>query len=303
MRLVRLAFNWQNHARDPLERAEQPLTLNSRRIFQLFKYAVYALLTFNVYLFFIQEWAATDTRFSDGVGLAELVEGFAATIDTGAWVVLLLLFELETYLLEDRQFTRPVTIGLHALRAACYAVIIYAFYGYVSKLQFLVNAAPLTGVSDLCTLVADGWSYAAGLDDYVPLTFDNCGSMSTAGEFLNFRGLTAAVDPAGFTEIIRLAWVDVINAAVWLLVVIVLEVDVRLQEHEKLAGLALRMSSISKLILYSLLFLAAVYWGIKGDFVDFWDAFLWLVAFVFIELNVFEWRMETLEDETDAAVA
>ena len=27
---------------------------------------------------------------------------------------------------------------------------------------------------------------------------------------------------------------------------------------------------------------------------DFWDAFLWLVAFVFIELNVFEWRQEDL---------
>jgi hypothetical protein len=39
--------------------------------------------------------------------------------------------------------------------------------------------------------------------------------------------------------------------------------------------------------------LAAIYWGIKGDFVDFWDAFLWLVAFVFIELNVFEWRRES----------
>lgn len=36
------------------------------------------------------------------------------------------------------------------------------------------------------------------------------------------------------------------------------------------------------------LLLAAIYWGIKGDFVDFWDAFLWLVAFIFIELNVFE---------------
>ena len=32
-----------------------------------------------------------------------------------------------------------------------------------------------------------------------------------------------------------------------------------------------------------------------GDFVDFWDAFLWLVAFAFIELNVLEWHQEALE--------
>jgi hypothetical protein len=38
--------------------------------------------------------------------------------------------------------------------------------------------------------------------------------------------------------------------------------------------------------------LLAVYWGFEGDFVDFWDAFLWLVAFFFIEMNVVEWRRE-----------
>jgi hypothetical protein len=35
--------------------------------------------------------------------------------------------------------------------------------------------------------------------------------------------------------------------------------------------------------------------------VDFWDAFLWLVAFVFIELNVFEWHKETQEQAMASA--
>ena len=65
-------------------------------------------------------------------------------------------------------------------------------------------------------------------------------------------------------------------------------------------GRALRASAISKFALYSLLLLAAIYWGIKGDLVDFWDAFLWLVAFAFIELNIFEWRHE---DQAAAAAA
>jgi hypothetical protein len=26
---------------------------------------------------------------------------------------------------------------------------------------------------------------------------------------------------------------------------------------------------------------------------DFWDAFMWLVAFVFIEMNLFRWQAET----------
>ena len=77
---------------------------------------------------------------------------------------------------------------------------------------------------------------------------------------------------------------------------LVLEIDVRLQERDLLEGLFLRISNFGKFLLYAILFLAAVYWGIKGDFVDFWDAFLWLVAFVFIELNVFDWRQESLEE-------
>ena len=123
------------------------------------------------------------------------------------------------------------------------------------------------------------------------ITNANCATLSTAREFMQLPGLDAVVDPSGYTEIVRLAWVDVINAAVWLGVVVVLEIDVRLQEHNRLEGLALRLSTACKYLFYPTLFLAAVYWGIKGDFVDFWDAFLWLVAFVFIEMNVFEWRL------------
>ena len=109
---------------------------------------------------------------------------------------------------------------------------------------------------------------------------------------VDFSNLTVG----SFRDILALAWVDVINAGVWLIVVIVLEVDVQLQDKNRFEGRALRLSNGMKVILYSVLFLAAVYWGFKGDFVDFWDAFLWLVAFFFIELNVVEWRQESLAE-------
>jgi hypothetical protein len=62
-----------------------------------------------------------------------------------------------------------------------------------------------------------------------------------------------------------------------------------------LDGALLQASNAFKVVLYSSLFIAAIYWGVKGDFIDFWDALLWLIAFVFIELNVFEWRQEAKE--------
>ena len=151
----------------------------------------------------------------------------------------------------------------------------------------------LSAVTDLCTLADAQWAYAVDLAEYAAITAENCGTFSGAGEFLRFSGTRAVVDAEGLAGIIGLAWVDVINAAVWLLVVLVLEVDVRLQEHNRYEGAAFRASAAIKAVLYATLLLAAIYWGINGDFVDFWDAFLWLVAFVFIELNVFEWRAET----------
>ena len=48
--------------------------------------------------------------------------------------------------------------------------------------------------------------------------------------------------------------------------------------------------------LYATLVAAAIFWGFKGNFLDFWDAALWLFAFVFIELNVFEWQQEIRDD-------
>ncbi len=279
------------------------LTIDRDRIFQLFKYSVYALLTLNIYLFFVEEWAASPHRFADGLAITDIIEAYAATIDTAAWVILLLMFELETYVLEARHLTRKVVLSLHALRTVCYVFIVYAAYGYLVKLIYLYGAAPLPAVSDICSLVDGQWAYAVDFDEYETLTAANCSSFSSATSFLQYPGVLAVVDQTGLVDIIRLAWTDVINASVWLLVVAILELDVRLQERQILEGLVLRLSNLAKYGLYATLFLAAIYWGVKGDFVDFWDAFLWLVAFIFIELNVLEWRHESAEEQIQAGAS
>lgn len=268
------------------------MTINSSRLFQVFKYVVYAFLAMNIYWFFVEEYAAAPLRYPGGVGLAHIRDAYAATIDTAAWVILLLMFELETYVLDDKHFSKAVTLTLHGFRFACFAIIILAFVGYIEVLQFNSGAVLLAGVSDVCALPPGEWSWPYILGEYTVITPANCAEWSTATEFFKLPDAAAVVDAVGLTDIIRLAWLDVINAAVWILVVILLEIDVRLQEHHQFEGLALRASTASKYVLYSTLFAAAVYWGFKGDFLDFWDAFLWLVAFVFIELNVFEWREE-----------
>jgi len=41
------------------------------------------------------------------------------------------------------------------------------------------------------------------------------------------------------------------------------------------------------------LMIVAIYWGVERDFIDFWDAFLWLAGFFLIELNVLNWQKES----------
>ena len=268
------------------------MTPNSARLFQLFKYSVYAFLAFNVYLFWQEEFAAASLQFGDSIALADFIEAYVATIDTAAWVVLLLMFELETYVLDDSHFTPRIVWSLHGLRALCYTFILYSVYGYIANLMFVTDVQVLSGIAEICSLLPGSWSWAVTLDQYEAITASNCAGLSDAGTYYSFNGMSAIVDSAGLGEIQRLAWADVINGITWVLVVVVLEIDVRLQEQNLLRGAALRASQAAKFLLYSILLLAAIYWTFEGGFVDSWDAWLWLIAFVFIELNVFEWRHE-----------
>jgi hypothetical protein len=274
------------------------LKINGRVLYQLFKYSIYALLTINIFVFFGEEWLAARLEYPQGISGSEIFKAYAATIDTAAWVILLLMFELETYVLEDRHFTRPVRLSLHTLRAVCYLFIVFAFYGYVIDAIYVYQTSPLAGVSDLCALVGQNWSYATTFGEYAEITVANCASLSGLDTFVRFDGVSAVVDLPGLADIHFLALVDVVNAGVWLLVVLLLEIDVRLQERNRFEGIALYVSTVAKFILYSILALAVVAWMLTGDFVDWWDAFLWLVAFVFIELNVVEWRHESQEEAT-----
>ena len=81
---------------------------------------------------------------------------------------------------------------------------------------------------------------------------------------------------------------------------LLLEFEVRLQLRGVLSDQIMQVTKYIKFVLYGILFAAAAYWGVAGDFLDFWDAALWLFAFIFIELNVFEWQTETSKSSTAA---
>ena len=269
------------------------IAITAFSLFRWVKYATYLLLSLNVWFFFVEEMDSARFAVASGEAVATGIQLFSATLDTVAWVILLLLFELETAVIPDHRLQGRLRFAIHGVRFVCTAAIVMAFLGYVGEWRTLLPSEALLG--DVCARVAENWSVMIKLDDFVPLSLENCGQL--AGDTRLVYGLDHVIaSPAGLLEGQRLALVDVVNSAAWILVVILLEIEVRvLTRWGPASKTAARIANSLKAVLYTTLVVAAVYWGFKGDFLDFWDAALWLFAFVFIELNVFEWQQEIRE--------
>jgi hypothetical protein len=264
-----------------------------RRLFTGVKYAVYLALLGNVYFFLQEELGSLQHTFSGRLSLGQLVQVFAATIDTAAWVILLLLFELETWVLDDETITGWTRRSLHGIRMLCGLAIFWAFLGYCAELLTLFDTTWMADFAG-CASAAGDWSLLVRLDEYVPLDAGNCSAVADGAWRIGDFAIVA--DPGTLKATRYLAWTDVVNSAAWILVVILLEVEVRLQLRGRLTDAVVDGTRYLKYVLYSTLFSAAVYWGFEGKFLDFWDASLWLFAFIFIELNVFDWQRDTQEE-------
>lgn len=264
------------------------------KLYQIFKYAIYAFLLGNVFLFMFEDYAASSHTYKNGISLSEMGNAFSASIDTVAWYVLLVIFELETYALEDEQLSSKRKLMLNAAAAACYFFIVVAFLGYIEKAT-MIYAFDISSVSDLCAIIGSDISLALSLDEYVPLTLENCSAV--AGQLYYQANTMMYADQAVFDEISKIVLIDVVNAFTWLVVVIVLQIEVFLQLRGHLTSLMYKINSYTKGVAYIILFLCFLYWTYMGDVLGSWDAFLWLAAFIFIELNIFQWRQEDEEVE------
>lgn len=269
--------------------------LHPHRIFTVFKWTVYLLLAWNAVQFFQEDLAASAETFGNNITWRNLVEAYSATIDTVAWVVLLLIFEFETAIIPDEKLKGRLSWFLLAVKSACYFFIVYAFYGYISKYFVITGLVPFN-IADVCSLVGTDWNYVVDLDDYPPIDAVACATLQ-GQELLQVSG----TEIIGTREALDSAWglavIDIINAGTWLVIVALLQLEVLLQLGDRLTDRMLSAGKYLKGILYLILFLAAAYWGFEGSFLDFWDAFLWLVAFIFIELNIFQWHEEVEEEK------
>ena len=269
---------------------------DNEKLFQLFKYTIYVLILGHVVYFMIEDYAASSHTYKDGISFTNIGDAFSASVDSIAWFVLLMIFELETYALEDDQLSKKRKLMLNVIAAVCYGFIIWAFLGYIEK-STMVYAFQATSITDLCAIANSELSLVLDLDDYVPLTLENCGSVS--GQLYYHTKTMMYVDQTVYDEVSKLVLIDVVNAFTWIVVVVVLQIEVFLQLRGHLSSYMYKVNSFIKGVAYLILLLACLYWGYMGDRVGFQDALLWLLAFIFIELNIFQWRRE---EDTDKEV-
>jgi len=260
--------------------------------FQIFRYTLYAILTANLF-YYLWEDIVAFRYLGPGATLGQILEAFAVTIDYVAWMILIALFELETDFIPKEQFKGAFKWVFSSILVACYVVLVYAFWGYVAALvgSYKFEAfAP----EEVCSLVSENYAWVTMEDRVAELTQENCGAFSN-GEVFKSPTDKLVASPDVLAAVIRLQWIDVVNAGVWLLVVLFMEWEVMLELRDALSKRRLILFKTIKGSLYLILLADAIYWHIYGAFIDYWDAYLWLLAFVMIDLNVFKWGDKAAE--------
>ena len=256
--------------------------------FKIFKYSIFALLGFNAVQYFLQDYAASQHVFSDRLPWVQVVEAYAVTIDTLAWMTLLVMFDLETSVL-SRKLLRKSEISwfISGIKALCYGLVIYALYGYIVRLSGMHTFEP-SEILDLCAYLSDDLVFMNSLDLFSSIDAQNCASLLSGEPLYRDSETNRITDIHTLSVSQNLARTDVVNASTWVLIVLILEFDVWMKSKgESTTQLAVVLNAV-KGALYSVLLGCAIFWGLSGVFLDFWDAFLWILAFAFIELNIFD---------------
>lgn len=277
--------------------------LSGEKFLQLIKVTVYALLLVNFAFYIADDWTIAAHTMRNGGTLLDWTGAFATTIDESAWIILLVLFELETYVLSDKFLSPPKMALMHLARFICYLSLGHTLYAYGIYVYDLSQVTPIAGINHLCQLADVNVSYVYNLL-YTHVDAGNCSQLSSASQFYYIDPPENIIvnDSAGLVVEQQLAWVDILEAVTWLLILFTIEMTVRLQDRGVAEGVAIKSLNTAKFSLYSLLGCAIFYWLYRGHWMFAWDELVWIAGFIAIEMNVVEWRNEIIESEQTTAL-
>ena len=274
-------------------------SFDAHRVQQAVKWAVYGLLIVNFGFYIFEDWTRAAHTLHEGSTFLDWTSEFATSLDESAWFLLLFMFELETYVLEDRHWKRWVALSVRGVRLFCYVLIAHTVYAYALTVINLQPSVPVEDAQDLCDLSDADVSYVYNLQ-YAAISEDTCEGLSSATEFYWVGKDPVVSDLAGLNLERDLAWADMIEVVAWLVILLAIEVVVRLQDRGVTGGALISTANSAKILLYLLLIGIGVYWASLSHWLYLWDELLWIGGFAAIEMNVSEWRKELLEERADA---
>jgi len=94
------------------------------------KWTVYTLLIVNFAFYFLEDLERARHILHSGSSFLDLTGEFATSIDESAWFILLFMFELETYVLEDEDWKGWVAHVIRGARLACYVMLAHTILAY-----------------------------------------------------------------------------------------------------------------------------------------------------------------------------
>ena len=288
----------------------------SRRIdpTQAIKWTVYSLLLINFGFYIQEDWVRASHTLKEQATALDWMREFATSIDELAWFVLLFMFELETYVISDSRWKGWVPPVVKGSRIICYLMLTHTLVAYTAELSKYQEMQPVTLASaheqsidsdstarlnNLCTLNGQDLSYVYNLK-YQSIDSENCSELSSASEFFWLNKDATLSDSKGWGLEHNLAWVDLLEACAWLIILFSIEFVVRLQDRGVTSGRSLKAATYTKFSFYSVLFGACVYWGWLSHWLYVWDEFLWVAGFAAIDMNLSNWRDEIEAEQQPA---
>jgi len=269
------------------------------KIQQTIKWTVYALLIVNFVFYVFEDWNRAMFMLDASSTALKWAGEFATTIDELGWFLLLAMFEIETYIVDDEDWTGWIAHTVRGVRMFCYALIAHTVYAFTIVVIGLQPTAPVEAVVDLCDMVGADVSYVYNLE-YTDVNEQTCGELSDESQFFWLADDPVVSDMAGLSLERDLAWVDLAEVAMWLLILLAIEIIVRLQSHGVTAGTLVSTLSALKLALYASLIGLGIYWASLGHWLYLWDELVWIGGFAAIEMNVSQWRDDLLEEKEDS---
>ena len=250
--------------------ADSAADSNTHKIQQIIKWVVYTLLIVNFVYYGYEDWSRSIHTLTADSTFLDWTREFATSIDESAWFLLLFMFELETYILEDENWSGWVGTAVRGARVFAFLLIAHTIYAFFITVVDLQPTSLVEDTRSLCDLNGDDISYVYNLA-YTEIDESTCDELSPQTSFYWVGNDPIVSDLAGLKLERVLAWVDLAEAIVWLLILLAIEIIVRLQGMDITSGTIVNVSRTTRSFLYVTLIAMGIYWASLSHWLYLWD--------------------------------